>query len=92
MDWPELCEPLLFGPMLPPRYRLSGPGATPDARERFAQQLDASPRAPLDPSDIEALRSFGWHAAAARISGQTVSAAQPAGACRPARSPRSGSA
>jgi cation diffusion facilitator CzcD-associated flavoprotein CzcO len=92
MDWPELCEPLLFGPMLPARYRLSGPGATPDARERFAQQLDASPRAPLDPSDIEALRSFGWHAAAARISGQTVSAAQPAGACRPARPPRSGSA
>jgi dimethylaniline monooxygenase (N-oxide forming) len=29
--WPDLCEPLLFGPLLPPRYRLSGPGATPDA-------------------------------------------------------------
>ena len=24
---PELAEPLLFGPMLPPRYRLDGPGA-----------------------------------------------------------------
>ena len=24
-DWDELCEPLLFGPMLPPRYRLSEP-------------------------------------------------------------------
>ena len=91
-DWRELCEPLLFGPMLPPRYRLCGPGVTPEAREQFAQQLGASPRAPLDPSDIEALRSLGWGAAAARISGQTVSAAQPAGACRPARSLRPGSA
>ena len=51
-DWPELSEPLLFGPMLPPRYRLAGPGATPDARALFTRQLAASPRAPVDPADV----------------------------------------
>ena len=68
IDWPELCEPLLFGPMLPPRYRLSGPGATAGCAPRlFARQLAASPRAPVDPLDVEALRRFGWHAAAAKV-------------------------
>ena len=38
---PELTEPLLFGPMLPPRYRLDGPGAQPDAIERYVEQLGA---------------------------------------------------
>jgi dimethylaniline monooxygenase (N-oxide forming) len=56
---PELAEALLFGPMLPPRYRLEGPGALSDAAERFAAQLAASPRAPVDPADVEALRRFG---------------------------------
>ena len=65
-DWPELGEPLLFGPMLPPRYRLSGPGATPDARREFAQQLAASPRAPVDPADVESLT--GWARGARRPS------------------------
>src|SRR3954447_1953557 len=54
-EWPKLCEPLLFGPMLPPRYRFSGPGARPDAHARFAEQLAASPRAPVDPADVDAL-------------------------------------
>ncbi len=61
-DWPELTEPLLFGPMLPPRYRLSGPGALPGAAEAFARQLAASPRAPVDPADVDAFRGFGQHA------------------------------
>ena len=69
MDWPELTEPLLFGPLLPPRYRLSGPGAMPDAPELFAGQLGASPRAPVDPADVEALRSFGYDIAAVISSG-----------------------
>lgn len=56
--WPELAEPLMFGPMLPPRYRLSGPGAQPGAARLFAEQLAASPRAPVDPADVEALRRF----------------------------------
>jgi dimethylaniline monooxygenase (N-oxide forming) len=63
-DWPDLYEPLLFGPMLPPRYRLSGPGARPDAGDLFARQLAASPRAPVDPVDVEAFRRFGLGAAA----------------------------
>ena len=61
---PELTEALLFGPLLPPRYRLDGPGALPDAAERFTAQLTASPRAPVEPADIEALRGFGLAQAA----------------------------
>ncbi len=61
---PELTEALLFGPLLPPRYRLDGPGALPDAAERFSTQLAASPRARVDPADIEALRGFGLAQAA----------------------------
>jgi len=64
VDWPELSEPLLFGPMLPPRYRLSGTGADPAAPAAFAEQLAGSPRAPVDPADIEALHRFGRHATA----------------------------
>jgi dimethylaniline monooxygenase (N-oxide forming) len=55
-DWDELGEPLIFGPMLPPRYRLSGPGALPDARVLFREQLAASPRAPVEPADLDAYR------------------------------------
>jgi glycine/D-amino acid oxidase-like deaminating enzyme len=54
----ELGEPLMFGPMLPPRYRLSGPGAAPEAPRWFAEQLAASPRAPVDPADVDALHGF----------------------------------
>jgi cation diffusion facilitator CzcD-associated flavoprotein CzcO len=61
---PELAEPLLFGPMLPPRYRLDGPGAQPGAAAAFAEQLAASPRAPIDPANIEDLRDFGLDAVA----------------------------
>jgi dimethylaniline monooxygenase (N-oxide forming) len=61
---PELAEPLLFGPLLPPRYRFDGPGARPDATEQFVAQLGASPRAPVDPHDVETLRSFGLAEAA----------------------------
>jgi dimethylaniline monooxygenase (N-oxide forming) len=58
-NWPELSEPLMFGPLLPPRYRLSGPGAMHSAADRFAEQLAASPRAPVEPADLEALPTFG---------------------------------
>jgi hypothetical protein len=67
VDWPDLSEALLFGPMLPPRYRLAGPGARPDAHARFAEQLAASPRAPVEPADREQLRRFG-SAASAQVS------------------------
>jgi dimethylaniline monooxygenase (N-oxide forming) len=57
--WPDLAEPLLFGPMLPQRYRLSGPGADPHAPALFLDQLARSPRPPVDPDRIDALRRYG---------------------------------
>jgi dimethylaniline monooxygenase (N-oxide forming) len=71
---PELTEPLLFGPLLPPRYRFDGPGARPDAVAHFRAQLAASPRAPVDPADVEALRGFGLGEAADRILAATTRA------------------
>ena len=61
---PDLTEPLLFGPLLPPRYRLDGPGARAGAAGDFRAQLAASPRAPVDPADVGALRGFGLGSAA----------------------------
>jgi dimethylaniline monooxygenase (N-oxide forming) len=61
---PDLAEPLLFGPMLPPRYRLDGPGAQPEAEARFREQLEASPRSPVDPAQVDELRAFGLGAVA----------------------------
>ena len=57
---PDLAEPLLFGPMLPPRYRLDGPGARTDAAATFRDQLAASPRAAVEPDDIAALADVGY--------------------------------
>ena len=57
---PDLAEPLLFGPMLPPRYRLDGPGARADAASTFRDQLAASPRAAVEPDDIAALADVGY--------------------------------
>ena len=59
LAWPELAEALLFGPMLPARYRLSGPGACPDAAELFATQMALGKPAAVDPADVAALRRFG---------------------------------
>lgn len=56
---PELTEPLLFGPMLPPRYRLDGPGARADAPALFLRQLASAPRAPVEPDDLAALDDLG---------------------------------
>jgi len=57
---PDLAEPLLFGPMLPPRYRLNGPGARADAASTFRDQLAASPRPAVEPDDIAALPDLGF--------------------------------
>jgi hypothetical protein len=56
---PELDEALLFGPMLPSRYRLRGPGARPDAAEDLRSQGMSSPRASVDPDDIALLPALG---------------------------------
>src|SRR3954452_24904502 len=78
LDWPDVTEALLFGPLLPPRYRLSGPGSTPEAGALFTRQLAASPRAPVDPRDIEALRGLGWDATATKVAQSLGLDAQPA--------------
>jgi hypothetical protein len=45
---PELTEPLLFGPLLPPRYRLDGPGPSPrderSGRSSLARRVRPSTR------------------------------------------------
>jgi hypothetical protein len=56
----DLAEPLLFGPMLPPRYRLDGPGARADAAATFRDQLAASPRAAVERDDIASLPDLGY--------------------------------
>jgi cation diffusion facilitator CzcD-associated flavoprotein CzcO len=56
---PDLFDALLFGPMLPPRYRLDGPGAMPDAAELLLQQIATSPRAPIEPDDLASLLRLG---------------------------------
>jgi dimethylaniline monooxygenase (N-oxide forming) len=60
--------------MLPPRYRLDGPGARPEAAERFTEQLAASPRASVDRGDVEALRRFGLADVADHLSAHPLSA------------------
>ena len=57
---PELAEALLFGPMLPARYRLDGPGSRPDAAELFQRQVAASPRPPVEADDLAAAAAAGW--------------------------------
>jgi hypothetical protein len=56
----DLAEPLLFGPMLPSRYRLDGPGARSDAAAIFRYQLHASTRAVIEPDDVAALAEVGF--------------------------------
>ena len=56
---PELVEPLLFGPLLPSRYRLDGPGAAVDAPGRFLEDVASSPRAAVEPDDVACLPRLG---------------------------------
>lgn len=56
---PDLAEPLLFGPLLPARWRIDGPGARPDAPARFAAQVATSPRVATTAADVEGLRRLG---------------------------------
>jgi cation diffusion facilitator CzcD-associated flavoprotein CzcO len=72
---PGLTEALLFGPLLPPRYRLDGPDPLPDAAERFGAQLAASPRRPVEAADVERLREFGYGRAADLVARSLTSAA-----------------
>jgi dimethylaniline monooxygenase (N-oxide forming) len=40
-NWPDLRRALLFGPLAPSCFRLDGPGALPDAADRFARDAAA---------------------------------------------------
>jgi len=40
-DWPELSRALLFGPLSPASFRLTGPGCLSNAAERFAADASA---------------------------------------------------
>ena len=60
---PELFDALAFGPMLPARYRLDGPGAMPNAAELLLAQMATSPRAPVEPDDLASLDRLGLPAA-----------------------------
>ena len=82
---PDLAEPLLFGPMLPPRYRLDGPGASADAAWTFRDQLAASPRAAVEPDDIAALPDIGY---GDLLSVSSTARDQVAARSRPVRLPR----
>jgi cation diffusion facilitator CzcD-associated flavoprotein CzcO len=63
---PELFDQLLFGPMLPPRYRLDGPGALPGAAEQLLAQMAASPLPPPEPEDVDSLSRLGLPVSALR--------------------------
>jgi len=56
---PELFEALVFGPLLPPRYRLDGPGAMPNAADLLVKQMTTSPCPPIEPDDLASLSRLG---------------------------------
>jgi dimethylaniline monooxygenase (N-oxide forming) len=64
---PALASALLFGPLLPARYRLDGPGALPDAVDRLTEQLAAGPQLPVDPTNLTALTDMGFPTLAALL-------------------------
>jgi hypothetical protein len=39
--WPELARPLMFGPLTPMSFRMSGRDSLPDAPQRFAADVQA---------------------------------------------------
>ena len=55
---PELREPLLFGPLLPARYRLDGHGSDAGAAALFTNELATSPRPEVDAEVVDALDSI----------------------------------
>lgn len=60
--WPDLADALNFGPLLPARWRLTGPESFPAAVDLFTKQLATSPRTPVSPNDRAAMRTLGTQA------------------------------
>jgi dimethylaniline monooxygenase (N-oxide forming) len=59
--WPELARPLLFGPLSPISFRMSGRDSLPDAPQRFAadaQAFGCMPSNELAPMQVEQLQAL----------------------------------
>ena len=59
--WPELARPLMFGPLAPVSFRMSGRDSLPDAPERFAAEvrcfgcMPSNELAPMQIAQLQAL-------------------------------------
>jgi dimethylaniline monooxygenase (N-oxide forming) len=76
--WPELARPLMFGPLAPVSFRMSGRDSLPDAPERFAaevQTFGCMPSNELTPMQIAQMQAL----ASAR--GDEIFSRYVAGAC-----------
>lgn len=59
--WPDLARPLMFGPLTPVSFRMSGRDSLPDAPQRFAAEVrvfGCMPSNELDPMQIGQLRAL----------------------------------
>jgi dimethylaniline monooxygenase (N-oxide forming) len=59
--WPELARPLMFGPLTPMSFRMSGRDSLADASERFAAEVMAFgcvPSNQLMPMQIDQLQGL----------------------------------
>jgi hypothetical protein len=59
--WPDLARPLMFGPLTPMSFRMSGRDSLPDAPERFAADVQAFgciPSNELAPTQIGQLQAL----------------------------------
>jgi hypothetical protein len=59
--WPDLARPLMFGPLTPMSFRMSGRDSLPDAPERFAAEVQAFgciPSNKLGPMQIGQLQAL----------------------------------
>jgi hypothetical protein len=60
-EWPDLARALLFGPLCPVSFRLSGPDSLPDAAERFTRDaavFGAVPAPELSPEQCAQLTAL----------------------------------
>lgn len=59
-EYPALAGELLFGPIVPSQFRLSGHGARSDGEARFRAELGRLARAPPSPlpEEVDMLRAL----------------------------------
>jgi hypothetical protein len=59
--WPDLARPLMFGPLTPMSFRMSGRDSLPDAPQRFAAEVQVfgcMPSNELGPMQIGQLQGL----------------------------------